>query len=64
MIAEIASAWCETGIPCPDCGGMTYSDGKHRPQCGDTTCLATVPDEQIWTWLITVHTEEGNEQNT
>ena len=38
MIAEIESEWRETGIPCPACGAMTYSDGKHRPQCGDRPC--------------------------
>ena len=53
MILEIESEWRETGIPCPACGAMTYSDGKHRPQCGDPACLATLEDDVIWTWLIT-----------
>ena len=53
MIDEIASEWCETGMSCYACGGMTYSDGKHRPQCCDSACLAKLSDVQIWTWLIT-----------
>ena len=49
-IIEIESAWRETGIVC-ECGGMMYSDGKHRPQCSD--CLKVATDEQIYTRLIT-----------
>lgn len=51
MIIEIESDWRETGIPCPACGEMTYTDGQARPQCA--ACLAPVPDIAIWTWLIT-----------
>jgi hypothetical protein len=53
-IIEIESRWRETGIPCPKCGEMTYSDGAHRPQCTVQECLAVVPDETIWGWLITL----------
>ena len=56
MIVEIESEWCETGIDCPDCGCMTYSDGKHRPQCNH--CLEYVSYEYIWQWLITEKEEE------
>ncbi len=62
-IDEIESAWRETGIMCPaGCGWMTFSDGKHRPTCGNEKCLAEVTDEQIWMWLITDHGQESAEQ--
>jgi tRNA(Ile2) C34 agmatinyltransferase TiaS len=52
MIAEIESDWRETGIKCPECGDMTYSDGINRPRCAG--CLACLSDEYIWQWLITI----------
>jgi len=57
VIFEVESDWRETGIPCPVCGWMTYSDGKSRPQCGNEEegCLDLLADEYIWTWLITDH---------
>ena len=54
MIGEIESDFRETGIPCPLCYGMTYSDGINRPQCGNNNCLELLPDEYIWQWLITL----------
>ena len=53
-IIEIESTWRETGIICPKCGEMTYSDGAHRPQCTVQECLAVVPDERIGGLLITL----------
>jgi hypothetical protein len=53
-IIEIESDWRETGIICPHCGWMTYSNGKDRPQCGNDNCLKYLTDEYIWTWLITL----------
>ncbi len=44
-IIEIESDWRETGIICPLCGCMTYSDGKHRPQCGNNDCLEYLPSD-------------------
>jgi hypothetical protein len=53
MIDVIESDFRETGIECPKCGYMTYSDGKRRPRCSG--CLLPLDDETIWTWLITLH---------
>ena len=50
----MSSEWRETGIICPFCGGMTYSTGQRRPQCGNDDCLCMMPDEYIWEWLITL----------
>ncbi len=62
-IDEIESDWRETGIMCavPDCGWMTYSDGKHRPTCGNPKCLAQVADEQIWEYIITERMDNGRQ---
>lgn len=54
MIIEIESAWRETNIACQDCGGMTYTDGAHRPICGDESCLRELSDAEIWQALITM----------
>ncbi len=50
MMGEIESDWRETLIPCPKCGGMTYSNGIDRPQCEQ--CLRRLTDQEIYTWLI------------
>jgi tRNA(Ile2) C34 agmatinyltransferase TiaS len=52
MIIEIESDWRETGIKCPECGDMTFSDGINRPRCAG--CLACLSDEYIWQWLLTI----------
>lgn len=59
-IIEVESDWRETGILCsvPGCGWMTYSDGKHRPTCGNPKCLAHPTDEQIYEYLITEKRED------
>jgi len=56
MIIEIESDFRETGISCPLCGSMTYSDGAQRPRCAD--CLAALKDEYIWRWLIRESVED------
>lgn len=58
-ITVIESEWRETGIMCPaGCGWMTFSDGKHRPCCGNEQCLTEVTDEQIYQYLITEKCED------
>lgn len=45
-IIEIESEWRETGTPCPACGWMTYTDGKHRAaQCSNPDCLKILVEE-------------------
>ena len=63
-ILVVESEWREIGMRCVGlggaCGGMLYSDGKHRPQCPD--CLRAPTDEEIWTWLITLHDDKELQQ--
>jgi hypothetical protein len=51
MVDEIESEYRETGIECPKCGNITYTNGKTRPMCAE--CLEELEDEYMWTWLIT-----------
>ena len=39
QIIVIDSEWVETGVYCPKCGWMAYSDGKHPAQCVNHECL-------------------------
>ncbi len=55
-VIEIESDWQQTGIPCPLCGWMTFSDGQSRPQC--SLCLKLLTNEVIWSWLIATHEEK------
>ena len=61
-IIEIESNWLETGILCPRCNVMTYSDGWHRSQC--PVCLKTIPDKNCdHNTSIFVSEENGIEKN-
>lgn len=52
MIAEVSSAWQETGLACQSCGGAMYSDGASRPQCPQ--CLTLATDEEIYASLVSL----------